>query len=600
MEGIVEDLMKKNYIGIANSFHDGSIAIVNSEGKVVFAEAAERYLQSKRSINAPVDQFIRSGKLIEKYCEPGAELVVANTWSEDALDLTNKQIRNLEEKEKAWNSDSNNIPELALDKLALNKFVMESQRTSLLLANKTLSYELSVNDKWKKNSNFTVKKYNHHLSHAATACFTSSFSEGACAILDGYGEKTAVESYIYKDGKITNVNSGKTQTKFGASIGMFYMTICDVCGFGFLRGEEWKVMGLAAYGKFNSTYYNIMKPMIKINDLNLEYCDPYKFNKNMYKLYSYKRKKGQNALELADLAYTGQLVFSELIYEYLNNLYNRVKMDNLILGGGNFLNSWTNGEIERNTPFKNVYIFSAPGDDGNSIGAALLAYYEDNLGSKPPKAFQSPYLGSEISNEDIENFLKFGGYNLHVKNYKGNVHVRAAELLAKGKIIGWIQGRAEFGPRALGNRSILADPRMKDCKEKINTRVKFREEFRPFAPAILHEYGDKYFVDYVETPYMERTLRFKDEVIDIVPGVVHENKTGRLQTVKREWNEKFYLLLSEFNKITNVPILLNTSFNVMGKPIVHSFEDAIAVFFTSGLDALVIGDVVIEKPEYNK
>jgi carbamoyltransferase len=172
---------------------------------------------------------------------------------------------------------------------------------------------------------------------------------------------------------------------------------------------------------------------------------------------------------------------------------------------------------------------------------------------------------------------------------------RAAELLAQGKIVGWVQGRAEFGPRALGNRSILADPRHADIKDKINALIKFREEFRPFAPSILHEHGEEYFFHYQESPYMERTLIFREEIRDKVPAVVHVDGTGRLQTVREEWNPRYYRLIKEFFELTGIPIILNTSYNIMGKPIIHSVEDAISVFYTTGLDALAIEDVLIEK-----
>ena len=171
----------------------------------------------------------------------------------------------------------------------------------------------------------------------------------------------------------------------------------------------------------------------------------------------------------------------------------------------------------------------------------------------------------------------------------------AASMLAAGKLVGWVQGKAEFGPRALGNRSILADPRPAEMKDRINARVKMREPFRPFAPSILHEYGDEYFESYRESPYMERTLRFRDEVVSKVPAVVHVNGTGRLQTVKREWNPRYFKLIEAFHAITGVPLVLNTSFNIMGKPIIHSVEDAIALFHTSGLGALVIEDYLITK-----
>jgi len=589
--------MKKNYIGIANSFHDSSISIVNSMGEVVFAEATERYLQNKRAINCTGDQFIRIAKLVEKYCEPGAELVVAHTWSDSAESFVKEAISQLENEENAWKDSSGIIPELILDKLTFRKFAIASQMNSMSLANKTLRYELSQLDGWRKNIDFVVKRYDHHLTHAATACYTAPYIEGACAVIDGYGERSSSQSYTYRNGKITSISEGIRQGFLGASLGMFYMIICDVCGFGYFRGEEWKVMGLAAYGKFDQKYYDIMKPMLHINGLDIEPCNSLKYNQNLRKLYSFKRKPGQSVMEFADFAYTGQVVFSELLYEYLNNLNRIAGMDNVMLGGGAFLNSWANGEITGKTLFKNAYIFSAPADDGNSLGAAMLAFCEDNPDWRPKNIFQSPYLGSEIAQNTVENFKKFGGLNQYVRYYPGEVHKKAAELLSQGKIIGWVQGRAEFGPRALGNRSILADPRDKNCKDKINSRVKFREEFRPFAPSILHEYGPEYFCNYQESPYMERTLRYRDEVMDKVPGVVHDNLTGRLQTVKKEWNEKYYLLLKAFAEITGVPVLLNTSFNVMGKPIIHSFEDAIAVFFTSGLDALVIDDMIVEKPE---
>ncbi|MHC5824163.1 MAG: carbamoyltransferase C-terminal domain-containing protein, partial [Nostoc sp.] len=237
---------------------------------------------------------------------------------------------------------------------------------------------------------------------------------------------------------------------------------------------------------------------------------------------------------------------------------------------------------------------SAPADDGNAIGAALLAYQEDHPHKLSKTVWQSPYLGSTISKKSLDNMLRFSRIP-HIRNLPGTIHLEAARLLSEGKLLGWVQGRAEFGPRALGNRSILADPRSPNMKNIINERVKFREEYRPFAPSILHEFGDKYFENYQESPYMERTLSWHPEVKEQVPAVVHANGTGRLQTVKQEWNEKFYNLIYAFYEITGVPILLNTSLNVMGKPIIHSLEDALSIFYTAGLDALIIEDYLIEK-----
>jgi carbamoyltransferase len=199
-----------------------------------------------------------------------------------------------------------------------------------------------------------------------------------------------------------------------------------------------------------------------------------------------------------------------------------------------------------------------------------------------------------LSSESIANLRRFAGWPRLV-DCGPDAPVRAAELLAAGKIIGWVRGRAEFGPRALGNRSILADPRSATIKKDINSRVKFREQFRPFAPAILHESGPEFFEDYEESPYMERTLRFRPEVVDRVPGVVHADGTGRLQTVKEEWNQPFYRLIAHFRELTGVPLVLNTSFNVMGRPIAHSVEDVLSVFLSSGIDAVFIDGILMEK-----
>jgi carbamoyltransferase len=236
----------------------------------------------------------------------------------------------------------------------------------------------------------------------------------------------------------------------------------------------------------------------------------------------------------------------------------------------------------------------APGDDGNALGAAWLAFYEDNPSARHAASIHSPFLGSKLSARSVENFVQFNGGR--IRRFPNGPHEHVAELLAQGRIVGWARGPAEFGPRALGNRSILADPRDPEMMHKLNDRVKFREEFRPFAPSILEDFGPTWFEDYQPSPYMERTLRFRAEVRSKVPAVVHVDGTGRLQSVSKDGAPDFYRLIEAFHRTTGVPLLLNTSFNVMGKPIIHSVQDAVAVFYTSGLDVLVLDDVVIEKP----
>jgi carbamoyltransferase len=579
--------MKRNYIGLATSIHDGAIAIVNSKGEIVFAEATERYLQNKRAFNMAPDQLFYISKLIKTYIEPGAELVVAHTWSDTRI---GKLVKLLEELNKI---EFEKLPFFWRRIVAGVKYSLESHIYALQQASKTLTYTINQMEEYKESGNFLVKKYDHHLTHAATACFTSPFHEACCVVVDGYGEGSAFNCYRYHDGKIEQLPGVKDGD---GSLGSFYSAVCDTCGFEELLGEEWKVMGLAAYGKFDQQIYDLLKSYIKVDGLSLKDCSPDWKASLFEKLYSMRRKPWEPAIVAADIAYNGQLVYTELLYEFLRNVCQLNISDNLVMSGGCCLNSAANGTITEKTGFKNLYVFSAPADDGNAIGAALLAYYEDHPDERRTPGFQSPYLGSELSQYKIEHLKRFGNFK-KIKRYPDDIHYQAAKLLADGKIIGWVQGKAEFGPRALGNRSILADPRSPAIKDIINERVKFREEFRPLAPSILHEFGPEYFENYQETPYMERALRFKEEVKHKVPGVVHEDGTGRLQTVKKEWNERYYNLIKAFYELTGIPLVLNTSYNVMGKPIIHSVEDAIAVFCTSGLDAVVLGDLLIEKEE---
>ena len=229
------------------------------------------------------------------------------------------------------------------------------------------------------------------------------------------------------------------------------------------------------------------------------------------------------------------------------------------------------------------------------MGAAWLAYHEDSpLQQKPPQ-LQTPYTGSTIKDDAVKRLIRFNR-SLAFQHLPDSVCAETARLLADGKLVGWVQGCAEYGPRALGNRSILADPRKAATQDLINEKVKFREMFRPFAPSILHEYADEYFENYHESPYMDKTLHIRKSMQNKIAAVCHVDGTGRLQTVKREWNPRFYDLIEQFYQLTQVPVLLNTSFNIMGKPLVHSLEDALTVFMTTGLDVLVVNDYLITKP----
>jgi len=580
---------KSYYIGLAATFHDPALAIVNPAGEVLFAESTERYMQDKRALNSPPDHFMRAPQLIKQYCEPDAELIVAISWRKRWLAALKIMVNmaNFAARSKWFQTrfDDWSLEPLWPGPRMRHKWAggvhALAQAGHNIMGSKLLSQQI------------TLRYYDHHLTHAANACYSSPFSEGVCAIVDGYGEWRSCDFFRYQHGKISNLRNWFQQDSGLASLGLFYEIVCVLCGFDPFKGEEWKVMGLAAYGQHDPQIYNLLRPMLTVQGLGLK-TKTSVFRANLKALQQFRRKPNSSPFEVVDLAHTGQQVFEEVMTELLQNLHQQKLSEQLMLGGGSALNSTWNGKITQQTGFKTVHIPSAPADDGNALGAALLAYHHDHPQQAAPQKITLPYLGSSISAERLDNLKKFSQIP-QARCVGEAIYQQTAALLAQGKIIGWIQGRAEFGPRALGNRSILADPRDPDMPHKINARVKFRESFRPFAPAILHEFGDQYFENYQESPYMERTLKFKPEVWAKVPGVVHANKSGRLQTVKKEWSEKYYRLIKAFYELTDIPILLNTSFNIMGKPIAHSVEDAIGLFYTTGLDALVIDDYLIEK-----
>jgi carbamoyltransferase len=577
--------MSRNYLGLACTFHDPALAVVNSRGEVVFAEATERAYQTKRALHCPPDSISYLDKVVRAHVERGAELTVARSWSAGYLGrlrVTRGLLAAL-----SWMMPGLH-PRTGLG--SSMHYMLRSQQHSVALAGEGLRQHQVIADVEglgpggrAPRGRLRLTGYDHHMTHAAAGCYTSPFREAVCAVIDGFGEDTTTGFYHYQGGRLKRLRQARASR---GSLGFFYSQLCQACGFDPVKGEEWKVMGLAPYGNRDPAAYERMKALLRVDGLRV--------GMGMRPLRVQEVWQAVAQTPPADLACTGQILFEEWMTQLLNNLAALSLSENLVLGGGCALNSSYNGLILERTPFKRLHAFAAPADDGNAVGAALLAFHDDHPDWTPPAAQYSPYLGSTLSRETLKNLAAFDR-GKRVSQHPGTIHRVAAKALADGKIIGWVQGRAEFGPRALGNRSILADARRPDVKDQINSRVKFREEFRPFAPAILHEHGSAYFENYQEAPYMERTLRFRPEVIDRVPGVVHVNQTGRLQTVRREWNERFHALVAEFHELTGVPLVLNTSFNVMGKPIVHSVEDALAVLHTTGLDAVALEDYWVER-----
>lgn len=583
-------MSKSYYIGVSTTLHDPSLAIIDEKGEVLFAEATERFLQLKIGVGCNADPIIWVEKILTKYCNPDATFCISETWSNKHKKSVRLISRLLGYSVQKKGVLPNIIGTLFSPILGTKETYWASKLQIASTTHSSQSIEKVIRTKF---NNDKVKRinFNHHDTHVALACYSSPFKEALCLVMDGTGEKGCFSYYKYSKGTITKLG----QNKGNESLGGFYILITKLCGFDPTKGEEWKVMGLSAYGKKDDFLYEKLRSIYQIQDLKIKWKFSHIKTKSLISEIEEYINSSEEKNMRQNVAYTGQLIFTEYLNCFLNKIYELKISDNLIYTGGCALNSLYNGKITSETPFKRVHIPSAPGDDGNSIGAAYLAYKKNNPRFEKNQKTYSPYLGSIIDKKQIESFIKYSKF----KNYKclkdEVLLEEIAKKIAKGKIIGWVQGAAEFGPRALGNRSILADPRDPEMKDKINSTIKFREDFRPFAPSILEEFGNDYFENYQPSYYMERALKFRNEVIEKIPAVVHKDFTGRLQTVSKVLNPKYYNLITAFYKETGIPILLNTSLNVMGKPIVNNFSNAMDVFLNSGMDVLVVNNYVFEK-----
>ena len=438
----------------------------------------------------------------------------------------------------------------------------------------------------------------HHIAHAASTFYLSPYDRAAILTMDGFGEKACGLFGRGRDHKIDVLY----RQDFPHSLGSFYAAMTELLGFQ-PYSDEWKVMGAAPYGT-PDRFLSKLRDLFKLNDdgsyeMDLSYFNYYQFHRpGMYapKLLTYLGvKPNEEEVELQDVYYdlaaATQKVTEEVYFFLLRRLHAMTGEKSVCLAGGVAFNSVANGKVVAETPFESVFIPPIPDDSGTSLGAAL--YVHHHVQGHPRMApMVSNYLGPGYSNEEIEETLD----RFHVPHQRlDHPATTAAEMIAGGKIIGWLQGRLEFGDRALGNRSILADPRRAEMKDKVNATIKYRERFRPFAPSILAERMADYFLDAAPTPFMEKVFLIRPEKRSEIPAVTHEDGTGRLQTVSREQNPLYYELIQQFEKRTNVPVVLNTSFNLKGEPIVCSPQDAIRTFFSSGLDGLIMGNSLVVK-----
>jgi len=442
----------------------------------------------------------------------------------------------------------------------------------------------------------------HHLSHLAFSFYTSPFSEAIGLSIDGVGENETMLACYIRDNKFTEIK----KLTFPNSLGLVYSAFTAYLGFKPNEGE-YKVMGLAPYGdkiRYQNVFDKItssdwLGELITINQKYFTYetSDVDMFNNKLIKLIGFPPRFKDEPIEQhhKDLAASLQNWYESQFYFLINRVSNNWTSENLVLGGGCAYNGTANGKIKTSTSMKNVWIPFAPSDSGSAIGACLYHYHQ-TFGNPKVKGGdnQSPYLGEEWSNPELLKII--------LQNHRSKVVMfdtdemlckEVARLINDGNIIGWFQGRTEFGARALGNRSILGNPHLADIRDRINKVVKKREMYRPFAPSVTIEDYQKYFLSEEDVPYMNQVVKVKKDVN--IPSVTHVDNSARIQTLKREDNPLYYDLLKEFEKLTGTPILLNTSFNLKDHTMTNDPQKAIWTFHNCDMDYLVLGNFLISK-----
>ncbi len=480
-----------------------------------------------------------------------------------------------------------------------------------------------------------VHRVEHHLAHLASCFLVSPFEEAVTVSVDGFGDFSSAAWGVGRGSEITV--DGRVY--FPHSLGIFYQALTQYLGFPHY-GDEYKVMGLAPYGE--PKHMDAMRNIVRLNDDGSFHLDTTYFRHHKEKidyewsggspvvstLYSSAlpellgpARQGDEPLEQKhhDIAQSVQAMYEEAFFHLLNKLHDRYKLDDLTLAGGCAMNSVANGKVKRNTPFRRVYIQSAAGDAGGAIGAAIYVWHKLNTDSANVAQAKSAALegdalngrfimdhalwGPQFSDSDIKALLderskelKEQGCRTEYVGKEEDLCRRTVEAIADGQVIGWFQGRMEWGPRALGNRSIVCDPRRADMKDILNAKIKRRESFRPFAPSVLREHPADWFEEDDDVPFMMKVFQIREEKRPQIPAVTHVNGSGRLQTVYRETNPRYWRLIEAFHELTGVPMVLNTSFNE-NEPVVCRHEEALDCFLRTKMDVLVLGDIFVERYE---
>ena len=562
-------------LGISCYYHDSAAALLK-DGHVIAAVEEERFSRNKFDDGFP--------KMAIEWC-----------LNEGGIKPT--QIDSVAFYDK---------PVLKLERLLDNYIAVAPRGLSSFLNTipKWLHKRLWVKNEIKK----TLKGFNgeiifpeHHMSHAAHTFYTSPFEESAILTIDGVGEWSTTTFGYAVDNTINLTND----IRWPHSLGLFYSAFTYFLGFKINEGE-YKLMGLSSYGI--PKYYDlILDNLIDVKDdgsihLDMRYFafthDKVMTNDRFATLFGISpRKKDEKILQVHfDIGASAPKVLEDVILKMSNHVQEKTQMKNLCLGGGVALNGVANYRILKEGPFDNIHIPPSPGDGGSAVGCAQYLYhiYHNNKRiieqDSAKRIYENIYAGPSFSDEEITRFLD--SKNISYEKFdRESLLKKVSHLIADGNIVGWYQGRMEWGPRALGNRSILADPRHGDMKNILNEKIKHRESFRPFAPSILEEYAFEYFDIDTPSPYMLMVAPVKKP--KNIPAVTHVDGTGRLQTVSKDSNPLYYDLINEFYKITGIPVIINTSMNVMGEPIVNTPEEAYQMIVKTDMDYLAMSNFLI-------
>ena len=593
-------------LGISAYYHDSACCLIKN-GEIISAIQEERLTRKKHDASFPIKSInlcLKEAKISH------SEIDYVVFYDKPFLKFERLLETYFAFAPKGFKSFLSSMPIWLKEKLFQKKLIIKELKNAF--GKKTV---------WNNKLLFTE----HHLSHAASAFFSSPYDKAAILTMDGVGEWTTTSVAIGHNNKINILK----EINFPHSLGLLYSAFTFFTGFKINSGE-YKLMGLAPYGK--PIYAQIIKDKLvnikedgsfKLNMNYFDYCTGTTMTNNKFnKLFDGPPRKPESKLTIREMniAASIQYVIEEIIIKIVKSIKKETQLDSLCLAGGVALNCVANGKLIKEKIFKNIWIQPASGDAGGSLGAALATYYimlnNRRVVTKNEDNMKGSYLGPSFKNNQIEKTLS--NYKAKfLKLNKSEIIDNVAKDLVKGKAIGWMQGKMEFGPRALGARSIIADPRSPKMQKLLNLKVKFRESFRPFAPSILRENLKEWFEIDQDSPYMllvanvinEKIIKTNDEdkkLIGIdklnitrseIPSVTHVDYSARIQTVHRETNPMYYDLISKFNNLTGCPMVINTSFNIRGEPIVCTPEDALKCFMGTDLDILVIENFYLKKNE---